>query len=130
MCVDFTNLNMACLKDSYPLPSIDSLVDSASCCRLLSFLDVFSGYNQISMHTRDENKISFMVEFASYCYKVMPFGLKNVGATYQSMDRIVAPMLGRNVKAYVDDMVVSSEEKDQHIADLEELFTTVLDQNA
>jgi len=71
-----------------------------------------------------------MVEFASYCYKVMPFGLKNVGATYQSMDRIVAPMLGRNVKAYVDDMVVSSEEKDQHIADLEELFTTVLDQNA
>jgi len=82
------------------------------------------------MHPRDESKIAFMSEFASYCYKVMPFSLKNVGATYQRlMDRILAPMLGRNVQAYVDDMVVTSEEKDQHIADLEELFTTIAKYN-
>jgi len=56
----------------------------------------------------------------------MPFGLKNVGATYQRlMDRIPAPMIGRNVQAYVDDMVVTSKEKDQHVVDLEELFTTI-----
>jgi len=110
MCVDFTDLNMACPKDSYPLPSIDALVDSASGCRLLSFFDAFSGYNQIMMHLRDEGKIAFMTELSCCCYKVMPFGLKNTGATYQRlMDRVLAPMLGRNVQAYVDDMVVTSQ---------------------
>jgi len=64
--MDFTDLNKACPKDSYPLPSIDSLVDSASGCRLLSFLDAFSGYNQIQMHPNDEDKTAFMMEHASY----------------------------------------------------------------
>ena len=76
MCVDFTDLNKACSKDSYPLPSIDVLVDSASGCRLLSFLDAFSGYNQIMMHLRDECKTAFMTKLSCYCYKAMPFGLK------------------------------------------------------
>jgi len=126
MCVDFTDLNKAFLKDSFPLPSIDALVDSASGCRLLSFLDAFSGYNQICMHPRDESKTAFMTELSSYCYKVMPFGLENVGATYQRlMDRVLAPMIGRNMQAYVDDMVVTSKEKDQHIVDLEKLFTII-----
>ena len=81
MCVDFTDLNKACPKDSYPLPNIDALVDSASGYKMLSFLDAFSGYNQIKMHPRDECKTAFMTETCSYCYKVMPFGLKNAGAT-------------------------------------------------
>jgi len=80
MCVDFTDLNKACPKDSYPLPSIDTLVDNASGCRLLSFLDAFSGYNQIRMHPRDECKTTFMTKLSCYCYKVMSFGLKNAGA--------------------------------------------------
>ena len=64
-----------------------------------------------------------MVEVASYCYKVMRFGLKNAGAIYERlMDRILSPMLGRNVQAYVDNMVVTLERKDRHIVDLEELF--------
>jgi len=126
MCVDFTDLNKACPKDSYPLPSIDALVDSASGCKVLSFLDVFSGYNQIKMHPRDESKTAFMTETSSYCYKVMPFGLKNAGATYQRlMDKFLAPMLGRNGYAYVDDMVVASKDRTQHVADLEELFITI-----
>ena len=82
LCVDFTNLNKAHPKDSYPLPNIDSLVNNTSGYRLLSFLDAFSGYNQIRMHPRDECKIAFMIKLSSYCYKVMPFGLKNVGTTY------------------------------------------------
>jgi len=109
MCVDFTDLNKACPKDSYPLPRIDALVDSASGCRMRSFLDAFSGYNQIKMHPRDECKTAFMTETSYYCYTVMSFGLKNAGATYQRlMDKVLAPMLGRNVQAYVDDMVVTS----------------------
>jgi len=112
MCVDFTNLNKACPKDSYPLPNIDALVDNASGCKMLSFLDAFSGYNQIKMHPRDDSKTTFMTETCSYCYKVMPFGLKNAGATYQRLiDKVLAPMLGRNVQAYVDDMVVTSRER-------------------
>ncbi|XP_068474937.1 uncharacterized protein [Phaseolus vulgaris] len=126
MCVDFTDLNKACPKDSYPLPSIDALVDSASGCKKLSFLDAFSGYNQIKMHPRDEMKTAFMTKTCSYCYKVMPFGLKNAGATYQRlMDKVLAPMLGRNVQAYVDDMVVTSQERGRHTTDLEELFATI-----
>jgi len=126
MCVDFTDLNKACPKDSYPLPSIDAVVDSASGCEMLSFLDAFSGYNQIKMHPRDEGKTTFMTETCSYCYKVMPFGLKNAGTTYQRfMDKVLAPMLGRNVQAYVDDMVVASRDRRQHTTDLEELFATI-----
>jgi len=95
MCVDFTDLNKAYPKDSYPLPSIDALVDSASGCRLLSFLETFLGYNQILMHNRDECKTTFMTDLSSYCYKVMSFGLKNSGATYQRfMDRVLTPMIG------------------------------------
>ena len=120
------DLNKACPKDSYPLPSIDALVDSASGCNVLSFLDAFSGYNQIKMHPRDESKTAFMTETSSYCYKVMPFGLKNAGASYQRlMDKVLAPMLGRNVYAYVDDMVVALKDRAQHVADLEELFVTI-----
>ena len=126
MCVDFTDLNKACPKDSYPLPSIDALVDSASGNKVLSFLDAFSGYNQIKMHPKDKSKTAFMTETNSYCYKVMPFSLKNAGVTYQRlMDKVLAPMLGRNVYAYVDDMVVASGDKAQHVEDLEELFATI-----
>jgi len=126
MCVDFTDLNKVCPKDSYPLPSIDTLVDSASGCEMLSFLDAFSGYNQIKMHPRDEGKTTFMTETCSYCYKVMSFGLKNAGATYRRlMDNVLVPMLGRNVQAYVDDMVVTSRNRRRHTIDMEELFATI-----
>ena len=126
MCVYFRDLNKACPKDSYPLPSIDALVDSVASCRLLNFLDAFSGYNHIRMHPRDECKTTFMTKLSCYSYKVMPFGLKNAGATYQRlMDRVLAPMIRRNVQAYVDDMVVTSQQREQHVANLEELFTTI-----
>jgi len=94
MCVDFMDLNKACPKDSYPLPSIDALVDSVSGCKMLNFLNVFSRYNQIKIHPKDECKTTFMTELSCYCYTVMPFGLKNAGATYQRlMDRVLAPMI-------------------------------------
>ena len=82
MCVDFTDLNKVCLMDSYPLPWIDTLVDSTVRHQLLSFMDAFSGYNQIKMEEADQEKTSFVTSQGLFCYKVMPFGLKNVGATY------------------------------------------------
>ena len=79
ICVGYTDLNKACPKDSYPLPGIDNLVDAASSLWFLSFMDAYLGYNQILMHPYDEEKIAFITPMANYCYKVMPFGLKNAG---------------------------------------------------
>ena len=82
MSTDYTNLNKAFPKDSYPLPGIDRLVDGAVSHKILNFLDAYSGYNQISMHPRDKENISFITDEVNYFYEVMPFGLKNVGETY------------------------------------------------
>uniref|UniRef100_A0A2N9EB75 Uncharacterized protein n=1 Tax=Fagus sylvatica TaxID=28930 RepID=A0A2N9EB75_FAGSY len=83
MCVDFRDLNKASPKDDFPLPHIDVLVDNTARHAMLSFMDGFSGYNQIKMAPEDMEKTSFITPWGTYCYKVMPFGLKNAGATYQ-----------------------------------------------
>ena len=82
MCVDFTDLNKACPKDSYPLPCINQLVDSTTGHKLLSFMDALFGYNQIKMDKADQEKTSFITSQGLFCYKVMPFSLKNTRATY------------------------------------------------
>ena len=81
MCVDFTDLNMVCPKDSFPLPQINQLIDSTTGHKLLTFMDAFSGYNQIQMSKEDQKKTTFITSQGLYCYRVMPFGLKNVGDT-------------------------------------------------
>ena len=83
MCVYFLDLNKASPKDDFPSPHIDVLVDNTTCHALLSFMDGFSGYNQIKMALEDMEKTSFITPRGTYCYKVMPFGLKNASATYQ-----------------------------------------------
>ena len=99
MYIDFTNLNKACPKDSFPLPRIDQLVDSTSGHKLLSFMDAFSRYNQILMDEEDQEKASFVTSQGLYCYKVMPFGLKSVGATYQRLvNRMFSQQIERNVE--------------------------------
>ena len=85
LCIDFIDINRACPKDSFPLPRIDLIVDATSGHELLSFMDAFSGYNQISMDPDDQEKTSFVTGQGTYCYRVMPFGLKNAGATYQRL---------------------------------------------
>ena len=118
MCVDFTDLNKACLKDSFPLPRIDQLVDSTARHKLLMFMDTFSGYNQIKMAEENQGKTVFITSQGLYCYKVMPFGLKNTGTTYQ---RLVNKMF----RVYVDDMLIKSKEESAHLDDLRETFTTL-----
>ncbi|XP_073268737.1 uncharacterized protein [Populus alba] len=83
VCVDFRDLNKASPKDNFPLPHIDVLVDNAAKSSTYSFMDGFSGYNQIKMAEQDKKKTTFVTPWGTYCYKVMPFGLKNAGATYQ-----------------------------------------------
>ena len=95
MCIDFTDLNRACPKDSYPLSSIDQLMDATSGFWLISFMDAFSRYNQIQMASEDEEKIAFITDRGTYYYKVMLFGLKNIRATYQRMvNKVFALQIG------------------------------------
>ena len=109
MCVDYTGLNKACPKDTFPLSRIDQIVDSTLGCETLCFLDAYSGYHQIMMKESDQITTSFIRPFGSFCYVTMPFGLKNVGATYQRcMPKCFRDLIGRTVEAYVDDIVVKS----------------------
>nr|XP_025641263.1 uncharacterized protein LOC112736141 [Arachis hypogaea] len=118
-----TNLNKACPKDAYPLPCIDKLVDNASGFESLSFMDAYSGYNQILMHPEDQSKTAFITEHGNFCYRVMPFGLKNAGATYQRlMDKVFHHQIGRNMEIYVDDMVAKTKREKSHCEDLKEIF--------
>ena len=82
-CVDFRNLNRAYLKDEFPLPNMDLLIDYAARSTMFSFMDGFSGYNQIRMAPRDTEKTAFKTPIGNFYYTMMPFGLKNAGATYQ-----------------------------------------------
>jgi hypothetical protein len=126
MCVDFTDLNKTCPKDSYSLPRIDQLVDSTAGHKLLSFMDAFFGYNQIQMTEGDQEKTAFITSRGLFCYKVMPFGLKNAGATYQRLvNKMFHDQIGRNVEVYVDDMLVKSKKDEDHLIDLKETFQTL-----
>nr|XP_017225259.1 PREDICTED: uncharacterized protein LOC108201488 [Daucus carota subsp. sativus] len=122
-CIDFTDLNKACPKDSFPLPRIDQLVDSTAGHALLSFMDAYSGYNQIPMYEPDQEHTSFITDRGLYCYIGMPFGLINAGATYQRLvNMMFKDQIGKTMEVYVDDMLVKSKRDAGHVAHLSEMF--------
>jgi hypothetical protein len=124
ICVDYTSLNKACPKDSFPLPRIDQVVDSTARCETLCFLDAYSGYHQIAMCIADQLATSFVTSFGAYYYQTMPFGLKNTGATIQRCMRCVfGELIGRIIEAYVDDIVIKSKKTGDLVPDLTEVFT-------
>ena len=126
VCVDFRDLNKASPKDDFPLPHIDMLVDSTVGHPMLSFMDGFSGYNQILLALEDMEKTSFITEWGTYCYRVMPFGLKNAGATYQrAATTLFHEMMHRDVEVYVDDMIVKSQGGADHLAALQRFFERI-----
>ncbi|XP_074570551.1 uncharacterized protein LOC141827208 [Curcuma longa] len=126
VCVDFRDLNKACPKDCYPLPRIDQLVDSTSGYELICMMDAYQGYHQIPLAPEDQEKVSFVTSDGTFCYTVMPFGLKNVGATYQRlMDRVFEQQRGRNVEVYVDDILIKSEKVAQLTDDISKTFNTL-----
>ena len=123
MCVDYRDLNKASPKDDFPLPHIDVLVDSTAKCKVFSFMDGFSGYNQIKMAPEDREKTSFITPWGAFCYLVMPFGLINAGATYQrGMTKIFHDMIHKEIEVYVDDMIVKSGTEEEHVEYLLKMF--------
>jgi hypothetical protein len=126
MCIDFTSLNKACPKDNFPLPRIDKIVDSATGCEVMSLLDCFSGYHQIYMKEEDKASTSFIMAFGTYCFIRMLEGLKNVGSTFSRLTKMVLEsQIGRNIFTYVDDIVVASKNKEDHLANLAETFANM-----
>ena len=102
-----TDLNDACPKDSFPLPCIDQIVDASAEHGMLSFLDAFS----------------FITPHGLFCYNVMPFGLKNVGATYQRLvTKMFRPLLEKTMEVYIDDILLKSKERPDHATHLQQVF--------
>ena len=123
MCVDYRDLNRANSKDNFPLPHIDILVDNTANFTLFSFINGFSGHNQIKMAPEDMEKTTFVTLWGTFCYKVMSFGLKNVGATYQwAMVALFQDMMHREIKVYVDDMIAKSKTEEEHLVNLRKFF--------
>jgi hypothetical protein len=122
-CVDYTSLNKHCHKDPFPLPRIDQIIDSTAECARLFFLDAYSGYNQIKLKKEDKEKIAFITPYSVFCYQVMPFGLKNAGATYQRMMKsCLGSQIGCNIQVYIDDIFITTRKEESVISDLQETF--------
>ena len=116
--MDYTDLNEACPKDSFLLSRIDQIVDASAGHGMLSFLDAFSAYHQILMHSSDAEKTTFITPHELFCYNMMPFGLKNARATFK---RLVT-LLRKTMEVYIDDMLVKSKERPDHAKHLQEAF--------
>ena len=126
VCIDFRDLNKASPKDDFPLLHINMLVDSTTGHSMLSFMNEFFGYNKILMAPEDMEKTSFITEWGTYCYRVIPFGLKNVGTTYQrATTTLFHDMMHRDVEVYVDDMIVKSQDRVDHLTTFERFFKRI-----
>ena len=121
--MDYRDLNKASSKDDFPLPHIDILVDNAARNTTYYLMDGFSGNNQIRTAEQDKEKTTFVTPWGTFCYKVMPFGLKNAGATYQrAMVTLFHDMMHREVEVYVDDILAKSKKEEDHVQILRRLF--------
>jgi hypothetical protein len=118
VCTDFRDLNHACPKDNFPMPFIDQIIDDCAGHEALSFMDGFSGYNQIQIHPTDQYKTAFTTPWGTFAYHVMPFGLKNVDATFQRAMTYIFHDLAHIILAYLDDLTARSKKHTQHLDDL------------
>jgi hypothetical protein len=123
LCVDFRNLNRCSLKDNYPLPKMDHILQRVVGAKRISMLDGYSGYNQISVVEEDKNKTTFTTPWGTFMYEKMPFGLMNAGATFQrAMDISFIGEKDRFVVIYLDDITVFSTSDEEHLQHLKQTF--------
>ncbi|GJU99498.1 reverse transcriptase domain-containing protein [Tanacetum coccineum] len=121
LCIDFTNINKACTRELHPLPAAKMEAKNLYKYRLKCFLDAYKGYHQISMAEKDEEITAFFTREGVFCYRRLPFGLKNAGATYQRLrDKFFGSQIGRNIEVNTDDMIIKSDFDEEMLADIEE----------
>ena len=117
--MEYWDLNRASPKENFPLPHINVLVHNTTNFACVSFMDGFSGYNQIKMALEDMEKTTLITLWGMFCYKVMSFGLKNAGATYQrAMITLFHDMMHKEIEVYVDDMITKSRTEEEHLVNL------------
>jgi len=123
ICVNFQDLNDPFPKDDFLLPVTKLMIDSTTRHEALSFMDCTVRYNQIQMVPEDKEATAFRTPKGIFCYKVMPFGLKNARATYQrAMQTIFEDMLHKIVECYVNDLVVKSRKRLDHLHNAQQIF--------
>lgn len=128
MCVDYRKVNSLTEKDAYALPLIDDILSYIGKNKVLSTIDLFSGYHQVPMYSEDKDITCFTTLYGNFNFKVMPFGLCNAPTTFQrEMNRIFFNLIGECVFVYIDDLVVFSESYEQHIKDLAKVFSILKD---
>jgi len=127
VCVDSRDLNKASLKKDFHLPHIDVLIDNMTQSLTYSFMDCFFGSNHIKMVNEDKEKTTFITSWGTFCYKVMPFKLKNVKATYQkAMVTLFHNMMYKEIEVYVDNMIAKSRERKNYFQNLRKLFQRLI----
>jgi hypothetical protein len=115
-------LNKACPKDNFPTPFIDQIIDECVGYKAFFFMDNFSGYNQIQIKPEDQHKTTFIYPWGTFAYRKMPFGLKNVGSTFQRAMYFSFHDLKHKVKAYLDDLTSRSCKRMNHPTHLRLIF--------
>ena len=120
--IDFRDLNRACSKDNFPTPYIDQIIDYYSGSIIFSFMDGFSGYNQIDILPSDQHKTSFIFPWETFVYCKLPFGLKNAGATFQRAMSCDFHDIKQVVEHYLHDLPTHSKQRDIHVNHLRAVF--------
>jgi len=116
LCVDYRNLNKLTILNKYPLPLMDELPDRVAGAKVFTKLDLKDGYHLIGMRKGDEHKTAFRTRYGQYEYKVLPFGLVNAPAMFRTMmNKILCEFLDHGVVVYLDDILIYSENMDDHI---------------
>jgi len=122
VCVDYRDINQACLEDKFPTPFIDQIVDDCAGSEIFSLMDSFSGYNQINILPVDQYKIAFICLWGTISYRKLPFSLKNVDATFQRDMSYTFLDIKNIVQPYLDDLPMHSMHCSDHIAHLQAIF--------
>ena len=120
--MDFKNLNRASDKDNYPVPPMEQILQMVSSSELFSLLDGFSGYNQVLVAEEDRLKTTFRTKWGTFAYRRMPFGLINIGATFQRVDIAFRGLIGRSVVVYLDYVTIFSKKREEHAFHLKQIF--------
>ena len=128
MCVDYRALNKLTVKNRYPLPRVDDLLESLAGAKYFSSLDLQSGYHQIRIKAGDEQKTAFRTPFGHFQWNVLPFGLCNAPATFQhAMNNLFGDLIGKFVLVYLDDILIFSKTREEHLQHLDQILSLLED---